>query len=113
LQELTGTTYTHNATTVGVVVENKNIGLPIRFICVFSNNKNTCFTEIMFTINLEDYDDWLVNNKTWKKWTMIGDGESLSHAGIDFHKPIDEEQLVKEIKRRKQLNDMKLGSNRK
>jgi ribosomal protein S21 len=62
---------------------------------------------------MEDYDDWLVNNKTWKKWTNIGDGESLSYAGINFHKPIDEERLVKEIKRRKKLNDMKLNNNRK
>jgi hypothetical protein len=42
-------------------------------------------------INMEDNDDWLTNNQTWKKWTRIGDGESLSYAaGIDFHKPIDE-----------------------
>ena len=39
---------------------------------------------------MEDSDDWLANNKTWKKWTRIGDGETLSNAGIDFHKPIDE-----------------------
>ncbi len=50
---------------------------------------------------MEDDDDWYTDNKTWKKWTRIGDGESLSYAGIDFHKPIDDEQLVKEIKRRK------------
>ncbi len=31
----------------------------------------------------------------------IGDGELLSDAGINFQKPIDEEQLVKEIKRKK------------
>jgi hypothetical protein len=37
----------------------------------------------------------------------------LSYAGIDFQKPIDEEGLVKEIKRRKTLNDMKLDNNRK
>ena len=55
---------------------------------------------------MEDNDDWLSNNKTRKKWTRIGDGESLSYAGINFHKPIDEEQLVKEIKRRKKLNEI-------
>jgi hypothetical protein len=52
----------------------------------------------MFAINMEDNDDWLASNKTWKKWTRIGDGELLSYAGINSHKPIDEEQLVKEIK---------------
>ncbi len=62
---------------------------------------------------MEDNDDWLANNKTWEKWTRIGDGESLSYAGIIFHKPIDEEQLVKEIKRSKKLNDRKLDNNRK
>jgi hypothetical protein len=36
----------------------------------------------------------------------------LSYAGIDFQIPIDEEQLVKEIKRRKKLSDMKLDINR-
>jgi hypothetical protein len=49
---------------------------------------------------MEDNNDWLANNKTWKKLTRIGDGESPSYAGIDFHKQIDEEQLVKEIKKR-------------
>ncbi len=64
---------------------------------------------------MEDNDDWLASNKTWKKWTRIGDGEllSLSYAGINFHTPIDEEQLVKEIKRRKKLNNKKLDNNRK
>jgi hypothetical protein len=62
---------------------------------------------------MEDNDDWLANNKTWKMWPRIGDGESLSYAGINFHKPIDEEQLVKEIKRRKKINDRKLDNNRK
>jgi hypothetical protein len=62
---------------------------------------------------MEDNDDWLASNKTWKKWTRIGDGELLSYAGIDFQKPIDKEQLVKEIKRRKKLNNMKLDNNRK
>jgi hypothetical protein len=37
----------------------------------------------------------------------------LSYAGIDFKKPTDEERLVKEIKRRKKLNDMKIDNNRK
>jgi hypothetical protein len=64
-------------------------------------------------INMEDNDGWLANNKTWKKWTRIGDGGSLSYAGINFHKSIDEERLVKEIKRRKKLNDRKLEDKRK
>ncbi len=63
-------------------------------------------------VNMEDNDDWLASNKTWKKWTRIGDGELLSYAGIDFQKSIDEKQLVKEIKRRKKLNDMKLDNNK-
>jgi hypothetical protein len=62
---------------------------------------------------MENNDDWLASNKIWKKWTRIGDGELLSYAGINFHKPIYEEQLVKEIKRRKKLNNMKLDNNRK
>jgi hypothetical protein len=62
---------------------------------------------------MEDNDYWLANNKTWKKWTRLGDGESLSYAGIDFHKPKDEEGLVKEIKRRKKLNNKKLEDNRR
>jgi hypothetical protein len=53
---------------------------------------------------MEDNHDLLASNKTWKKWTRIGDGELLSYAGINFHKPIDKEQLLKEIKRRKKLN---------
>jgi hypothetical protein len=57
--------------------------------------------------------DWLASNKTWKKWTGIGDGELLSYAGIDYWKPTDEERLEKEIKRRTKLNDMKLENNRK
>jgi hypothetical protein len=64
-------------------------------------------------INMEDNDDGLARNKTWKKWTRIGDGGLLSYAGINFHKPIDEEQLVKEIKRRKKNNNRKLDNNRK
>jgi hypothetical protein len=64
-------------------------------------------------LNMENNDDWLASNKTWKKWTRIGDGELLSYAGIDFQKPIDEERLAKEIKRRKKLNNMKLDKNGK
>ncbi len=64
-------------------------------------------------INMEDYDDWWASNKTWQKWTRIGDGGFLSYAGIYFNKPIDKEQLVKETKRRKKLNDRKLDNNRK
>ncbi len=63
--------------------------------------------------NTENNADWLASNKTWKKWTTIGVGELLSYAGIDFKKPTDEERLVKEIKRRKKLNSMKLENNRK
>jgi hypothetical protein len=62
---------------------------------------------------MENNAHWLASNKTWKKWTRIGDGELLSYSGIDFQKPTDEEQLVKEIKRRKKLNDTKLDNNRK
>ncbi len=68
---------------------------PQVFHCVFSNNKNAWFTEVTFMINMENNDDWLASNKTWKKWTRIGDGELLSYAGIDVQKPIDEERLVK------------------
>ncbi len=50
---------------------------------------------------MENNDDWLSSNKTWKKWNTIIVGELLSYAGIDFKKPTDEERLVKEIKRRK------------
>ncbi len=62
---------------------------------------------------MENNADCLASNKTWKKWTTIGVGELLSYAGIDFKKPTGEERLVKEIKRRKKLNDMKLDNNRK
>ncbi len=58
-------------------------------------------------------DDWLANNRTWKKWTGLGDVGSLSYAGINFHKPKDDEQLIKEIKRRKKLNNNKLEDNRR
>jgi hypothetical protein len=54
-------------------------------------------------VSMENNDDWLASNKTWKKWTRIGDGELLSYAGIDFQKPIDEERLVKVIKKGKNL----------
>jgi hypothetical protein len=80
---------------------------------VYSATTKIRFTETMLVINMEGNDYWLANNKTWKKWTRIGDGELLSYAGINFHKPIDEERLVKEIKIRKKLNDRKLDNNRK
>jgi hypothetical protein len=60
-------------------------------------------TEIPFENAMEDNDDWLANNRTWKKWSGLGEGGSLSYAGINFHKPKDEKQLIKEIKRRKNL----------
>ncbi len=62
---------------------------------------------------MENNAEWLASRKTWKKWTTIGVGELLSYAGIVFKKPTDEEQLVKEIKRRRKLNNMKLDNNRK
>jgi hypothetical protein len=62
---------------------------------------------------MENNADWLASNKTWKKWTGIGDEELLSYAGIDFQEPTDEKRLVKENKRRKKLNDMKLEYNQK
>jgi hypothetical protein len=62
---------------------------------------------------MEENDDWLANNRIWKKWTRNGEGESLSYAGIDFHKPKDEEQLLKEIKRSKKFNNKKLEDNRR
>jgi hypothetical protein len=51
---------------------------------------------------MENNADWLARNKTWKKWTRIGDGELLSYAGINFEKPTDEEQFSTR-KRRDQL----------
>ena len=111
--ELTNTTLTQNKKTVCFVVTNKKISLFKHSLCVFSNNKNTLFTEVMFMVNMENNYDWLASNKTWKKCTRIGDRELLSYAGINFQKPTDEELLVKEIKRRKKLNDMKLDNNRK
>ncbi len=62
---------------------------------------------------MEDNDDWLANNRTWKKWAGLGEGGSLSYAGINFHKPRDEEQLINKIKRREKLNYMKLEDNRR
>jgi hypothetical protein len=44
---------------------------------------------------MEDNDDWLANNRTWKKWTGLGEVGSLSYAGINFHTPKYEEQLIK------------------
>jgi hypothetical protein len=64
-------------------------------------------------VNIENNADWLASNKTWKKWTGIGDGQLQAYAGIDYQKPTDEEQLVKKIKRRKKFNDMKLENNQK
>jgi hypothetical protein len=73
-------TLTQNKTTVCVVVPNKKISLLRCSLCVFSNNKNTWFTEITCMVNMENNDDWLASKKTWKKWTRIGDGELLSYA---------------------------------
>jgi hypothetical protein len=64
-------------------------------------------------VNMENNADWLASNKTWKKWTGIRDGQLLSYAGVDYQKPTDEERLVKEIKRRKKLNNIKLENNQK
>ncbi len=52
---------------------------------------------------MENNDDWLSSNKTWKSWNTIIVGELQSYAGIDFKKPIDEERLVKEIKKGENL----------
>jgi hypothetical protein len=101
------TTYTQNSMTVGVVVKNKKIRAPHKYhLCIQQEQEYTGFTEITFMIEMEDNDDWLANNKTWKKWTKIGDGGSLSYARIDFHNPKDEERLVREIKRRKTFRDV-------
>jgi hypothetical protein len=48
-------------------------------------------TEILFVIAMEDSDDWLANNRTWNKWTGLGEVGSLSYAGINIHKPKDED----------------------
>jgi hypothetical protein len=58
-------------------------------------------------INMDNNDDWLTSNNIWKNLTRIGDTELLSNAGIDFQKTIDEEGLVKEIKRKRKLDNMK------
>jgi hypothetical protein len=60
---------------------------------------------------MEVNDNWLADNRTWKKWTRLGEVGSLSYVEIDFHKPKDEGRLIKEIKRRKKLNDNKLEDN--
>ncbi len=60
-------------------------------LCSQQEQTYTGSTEKLFVTNMEDYDDWLANNKTSKKWTRIRDGGSLSYAGTDFHKPKDEE----------------------
>ncbi len=46
-------------------------------LCIQQEHKYTGFTEIMFVIDREHNYDRLANNKTWKKWTRIGDGGSL------------------------------------
>ncbi len=56
-------------------------------LCTQQEQKYTGCTELTFMIAMEDNNEWLANNKTWKKWTRIGDGGSLSYAGIDLHKP--------------------------
>jgi hypothetical protein len=49
---------------------------------MFSKNNNirASLTEIPFVIAMEDNDDWLANNRTWKKWTGLGEVGSLSYA---------------------------------
>ncbi len=90
--------------TVGVVVKNKKIWAPHKYyLHIQQIQEYTGFTEIKFVIAMEDNDDWLANNKTWKKWIRLVDRGSLSYARTNFHKPKDEERLVKEIKRRKNL----------
>jgi hypothetical protein len=103
-QKYTDTTYIHNSTTAGVVVKNKKIWAPQTYhLRIQQEQECTCLTEITFVIAMDDNDDWLANNRTWKKWTGLGEGGSLSYAGIDFHKPKDEERLLNEAKRRKKL----------
>jgi hypothetical protein len=65
--------------------------------------KYTSLTAIPFVNAMGDSYDWLANNRKWKMWTGLGEAGSLSYAGIDFHKPNDEEDLIKEIKRRKKF----------
>ncbi len=77
-QKYTDTTCTQNLTTVGVVFENKKIRVPQTYcLHIQQEQEYTGFTEIMIVIPMEDNDDWLSNNKTWKKWTRLGDGGSL------------------------------------
>ena len=52
---------------------------------------------------MENNDDWLSSNNTWKKWNTIIVGELLSYAGIDFKKPTDEDRLVRKLKEGKNL----------
>ena len=68
----------------------KKYGLSI-CLRVQQEQEYTGFTEVTFVIAMEDNNYWLANNKTWKKWTRLGNGGSLSYAGINFHKPKDEE----------------------
>jgi hypothetical protein len=67
-------------------------------LCIQQEQKYTGLTEIPFVISMEDSDNWLANNRTWKKCTGLGEVGLLSYAGINFHKPKDEEQLIKEEK---------------
>jgi hypothetical protein len=62
--ELMDITLTQNKMTVCVVVTNEESSLPKHSLCVFSNNKNTWFTEITFVVNMENNYDWLAINKT-------------------------------------------------
>ncbi len=36
-------------------------------LCIQQEQEYTGFTEIIFVIAMEDCDDWMANNKTWKK----------------------------------------------
>jgi hypothetical protein len=44
--------------------------------CLHIQQEQECtgLTEITFVITMEDNDDWLANNRTWKKWTGLGEG---------------------------------------
>jgi hypothetical protein len=89
------------------------MGSPKYCLRIQQEPEYTGLTEIPFVNAMEDNDDWLANNRTWKKWTGHGEAGSLSYAGINFHKPKDEERLMKEIKRRTKLNNAKLEDNRR
>jgi hypothetical protein len=65
--ELTDIALTQNEMTICVVVTNKKIRLPKCSLCVFSDDKNTWFTEMTFMVNMENNDDWLASNKIWKR----------------------------------------------